>query len=978
MGKRFPTPLIGVPTDEERYRIVVGLAAEPSSPLDRDDYRERCQGRLRKPETGEEYSSAYLKRILSSYAELGVVERKDGVILPSPFASEWLQESLDFSEFVWKSLKRSWVAMGQKPEGIEGLDRILRILEDESDGLERGEIEGRLSANYGYEFNEAGIRGYPEVLQLLSVIKKANGKYSISNPDRVGRYKRRFRNSDVFRTLETRLKREGAQVTPPRKSAKRDLVKYYMYREAGGWQKRRQWYKTFWRDYLKRETRDGDTKAELRRRQSYRDASSRREALRQDIKEQFPSFDSNSLAGLSTSVLNRISSAPTEERAHRIRISSGQGISKADLELLRDSTHESYTFPDGFSLYEWQREAADDWFAGGQNHDSEEGIAQVVTGAGKTVMALEVIRRWLEEASSDAVVSIVVPTRVLMRQWLSELVSKLNVPLNEIGWAGGGHKDTFEDCRIIVSIVNSAVQEDYLGNILEDIDSPSHLLVADECHRYTGDKFSNIFSYPRSASLGLSATPVTRGEDELTADDRMLLRELGEIYFELTYDEGIQRGLIPEFSINYIGFDLADPEQREYEELSRQVSDATKEIRQRFDHQLHELSGGFAQKLQILRNNTDGPTPAISDYFRYTQERRELVANAVARQAITLRLLRKAISTDQKTIVFQERIEQLEQLIAPWDHRGVNARTGEFVDEPNNYRARLYRKFDGLEKVDKEIEELYSNPDYWPVMYHSGHSRNVWNDIGMEWFREDGMANVMLSVKALIEGVDVPSADIGIVRVSSSSIRQRIQTLGRILRTGENASEESTLYVLYARNTVDERIFEEYDWQEELASAKVNHLVWAHNEEAGYPAGDLRPASPKEYPPRPEQPPDPNELSLGVEYEWSRDPIKQVSVNSQGKLYQETQYDRQYLDTKGFEEAIDFVLREKGGGRIIVNQYNHLLTVLGDGPVFLGTVDEPDPFEPKRGNCDQNDCKTPQENHGPESLTDEPTDEFPF
>jgi len=54
----------------------------------------------------------------------------------------------------------------------------------------------------------------------------------------------------------------------------------------------------------------------------------------------------------------------------------------------------------------------------------------------------------------------------------------------------------------------------------------------------------------------------------------------------------------------------------------------------------------------------------------------------------------------------------------------------------------------------------------------------------MEWFRDEGHANVMLSVKALIEGVDVPSADVGIIRVSNSSIRQRIQTFGRVLRTG--------------------------------------------------------------------------------------------------------------------------------------------------------------------------------------------------
>jgi len=47
-------------------------------------------------------------------------------------------------------------------------------------------------------------------------------------------------------------------VEPPDRDAKRDLVKYYMYREAGGWQKRKNWHETFWQDYLKLETRKGD------------------------------------------------------------------------------------------------------------------------------------------------------------------------------------------------------------------------------------------------------------------------------------------------------------------------------------------------------------------------------------------------------------------------------------------------------------------------------------------------------------------------------------------------------------------------------------------------------------------------------------------------------------------------------------------------------------------------------------------------
>ncbi len=936
MTRRFPTPIIGVPTDEERYQAVLDVLA-PDSGMDWGSFQEQCRDAIRKS-GGERYSVSYIQRILSTYAEMGVIERDDGLVHPSPFADEYRSGEMALDEFLWNCLKRSWVAKAKKPEGIEGLSKVMETVADSQDSLQMGEIEAQLAAEDGYEFNKEGVRGYPDLLTLLGIFKKEGYSYSIADPEAVERYKRRFRSTDVFDTLEAHLKREGSLVTPPSDTAKRDMMKYYMYRESGGWAKRSQWYQTFWRDYLQPATRNGDTGSELRRKDKYRNVDSKRKSLRDEIISQYDSFDAPSLSGLSTGVLERIEAADTEQEAHRIRLSAGSGMSKADLELLASEDRPSYSFGPEFSLYDWQEEAATDWFRSDQDSNAESGIAQVVTGAGKTVMALEVIRRWLQQADDDRVVTVVVPTKVLMHQWLTELVSTLNVPIEDIGWAGGGTKYDFEDCRILVSIVNSAVKDDFLGDALESAGSPEHLLIADECHRYTGEKFSNIFTYPRVASLGLSATPLSR-EDDLTESDKLLLRELGDIYYRLRYDEGINRGLIPEFTIQYVGFDLAGPERDEYDELSRQVSDAVKEIQEQYQGRLHELPGGFSQKLQTIRNEVNGPTGAIADYFRYTQERRELVANAVSRQAITLQLLDNAVQQDQKTIVFQERIKQLEQLVAPWEHRGVDAKTKEISDDESAYRQRLYDTFDGLEAVDKEIESLFEQPDFWPVMYHSGHRRDIWNDISMDWFREDDMANVMLSVKALVEGVDVPSADVGIVRVSSSSIRQRIQTLGRILRTGEDASQQSTLYVLYARDTVDERIFREYDWKEELASAKVEHRIWERDGDS-FTSGNIRPAEPDELPPRPETVPPADELEFGEPYEGPWETARELSVDSRGKLFKNQRSKREYLEAGPLEEAVEFVHRQKGGGRIKITDHGYVLSFIDSEPIFLGVLDQ--------------------------------------
>jgi len=159
---------------------------------------------------------------------------------------------------------------------------------------------------------------------------------------------------------------------------------------------------------------------------------------------------------------------------------------------------------------------------------------------------------------------------VLMQQWLEELVDTLGVPAADIGWVGDGQKDDFNGgTRILVSIVNSAVKNDHLGTAVDDAGVEHHLLIADECHRYTGEKFSNVFSYYRTAALGLSATPLSNIEsDERSPEDEMLVEELGDIYYHLSYDKGLDYGLIPEFRINYVGFELTAAERTAYDRLT--------------------------------------------------------------------------------------------------------------------------------------------------------------------------------------------------------------------------------------------------------------------------------------------------------------------------------------------------------------------------------------------------------------------------
>ncbi|ERJ05689.1 DNA excision repair protein ERCC-3 [Halorhabdus tiamatea SARL4B] len=897
-----------------------------------------------------------MQRIVSTYVQLGILRQQaDGTITVWQFGRDWHNGGIDFETFLWYAIKRAWVIEGGFPEGIDGLRAIHRILVYSDRPLDSGEIEQRLVNEYDYEFNDQKSRGFPTLLTNLGAARKTDDGYVATDP--TDRWRDRFRNADLLPTFERWLKQEGAHIEPPSNTVKRDLAKYYIYRESGGHGRHRQLFDTFRRDYLKTTAYENDvSQPTIRRAEKYIEAENKRGQLRDQICEQFPSFTGDSLAGLSTSVLERIASADDEADAYRIKSSAGAGLSRADFERWAGMDGTTYSFPTDFELYDWQQEAAQQWFdppKGTESREPEQGIARVVTGAGKTVMALEVIRRWLDE-HPKGVVTILVPTKVLMRQWLEELVEKLNVPADDVGWAGSGHKDRFEDdFRVLVSIVNSAVKDDFLRDTLAVANAENHLLVADECHRYSGETFSNVFEYPRTASLGLSATPLSDpGDEERSESDELLLSELGEIYYELSYDEGISRNLIPEFKVRYVGFELTDAERTTYNRLSENVSDAVSDIETRYGNQIYDLNGNFAHKLQTIADSIDGPTPAISDFFRYTQERRELVADAIGRQAISLSLLRQTVTESKKAIVFQERIKQLERMVASAELRGKNYRTGDVATEYGD-RQQLYEQYPGLKKADQALEDLFFDPSYRPVMYHSGHRRNAWNDFAVDWFDDDGFANVMLSVKALIEGVDVPSADVGIVRVSSGSVRQRIQTLGRVLRTGGDPSNTSELFVLYARNTVDEKIFRDYDWDKQLSTADVTHLTW---DPAGdWEAGDWDPETPfwkcvrkateEELPdPNTQRPvPDTADLSVGGSYPGPRDGYR-FSVDADGQPFEKSADGRRYIRHETVEDIASIVYERKGGGTVIVNDANHALMMEDGKAVFLGVIN-PNEFE---------------------------------
>jgi len=71
-----------------------------------------------------------------------------------------------------------------------------------------------------------------------------------------------------------------------------------------------------------------------------------------------------------------------------------------------------------------------------------------------------------------------------------------------------------------------------------------------------------------------------------------------------------------------------------------------------------------------------------------------------------------------------------------------------------------------------------------------------------------GKVKVLLAVRALDEGIDVPDANVGVFHASGRTKRQIVQRLGRILRPKPDGSP-AKIYVVWAERTIERQVLEE-------------------------------------------------------------------------------------------------------------------------------------------------------------------------
>jgi superfamily II DNA or RNA helicase len=188
------------------------------------------------------------------------------------------------------------------------------------------------------------------------------------------------------------------------------------------------------------------------------------------------------------------------------------------------------------------------------------GVVSVVTGAGKTALALLLFDR-LRREHSDIRLVVIVPTLALLDQWFVALESESGLRGGEIALYSGEGKAKAPGVANVV-VLNTA------RTVAPSLVTEATLLVVDECHRAGSPENARALDVEPRWTLGLSATPVRDFDDGF---ERFIQPALGAIVYEYAYADARRDGIVAPIALHNFRFDLSPGEQGEYEKLSTRI-----------------------------------------------------------------------------------------------------------------------------------------------------------------------------------------------------------------------------------------------------------------------------------------------------------------------------------------------------------------------------------------------------------------------
>lgn len=382
---------------------------------------------------------------------------------------------------------------------------------------------------------------------------------------------------------------------------------------------------------------------------------------------------------------------------------------------------------------DYQREAIQAW-----DNQGRRGILEMATGTGKTKTAKGCIDLVTGRLTSDfkmkkSLVVVTAPFEHIAKQWVEELSEYSPILASSSSDWQADVRQGVNRIRLqrLNSLVIIAVQKTAAGRkfkaLFEEFqaDFDCRLFVGDEAHGLGATSYQAALFEGYEYRLGLSATP-TRYFDEIGTN--LLLSYFGDTAYKFDTKTAMawrdpdtkQQALSPyKYFPEFVA--LSESEADEYKKLSETI-----------------------RKMQGQDQDASQKTILESLLFR----RAAVVKKAESKLPALRKLIEPMRDTLSFALIYCHDLEQLTSVGELLNSLGISYQkvTGEESNSPST-------AFSGLSQRDWILRQFST-----------------------------GTTRVLLAIRCLDEGVDVPAAKIGFILASSGNPREFIQRRGRLLR----------------------------------------------------------------------------------------------------------------------------------------------------------------------------------------------------
>jgi len=389
-------------------------------------------------------------------------------------------------------------------------------------------------------------------------------------------------------------------------------------------------------------------------------------------------------------------------------------------------------------LFDYQKNAIQSWIK-----NDMKGIFEMATGTGKTYAALG-CAEYVFNSPEPKLIVITCPYQHLVTQWKREIIKfgltcdQLYLTSEDQNW-----RDSLTDilCNIrlgqkkrtiVITTNRTFSSNDFIQIIKNNKKDYKICLIADEVHGVGAEINSRGLLTDYDMRLGLSATPRRFLDEEGT---EIIYNYFSKIVFEFSLEEAINR-IRPDTGKTFL---------TPYRYIPEFISLTQKEI-DAYTKQTREISLKFHSKM-----NSEEKEELLKNLYI---KRANIIKNAENKYELLERILLNLPKPIKWTIIYCTP-RQIDPVIRIVNRLGL--RTHRFTMEEGTVPQ---KRFNNLSERDYILKKF-----------------------------AEGELDVLLAMKCLDEGVDIPPARIAILLASSGNPREYIQRIGRVIRHYENKKE---------------------------------------------------------------------------------------------------------------------------------------------------------------------------------------------